>query len=108
MISTKGKESPIRREPRRCRCRVPPDRRARKTKDGAWYAAGITNKDARDFTFKTSFLDAGEWTAEVFRDADGADAKPTDFVHETRTVKAGEALTVHMASGGGFVVRFSR
>ena len=50
-----------------------------------------------------------EWlTAEVFRDADGADAKPTDFVQETRTVKAGDALTVRMASGGGFVVRFSR
>ena len=81
---------------------------ARKAKDGSWYAAGITNKDARDFELKTCFLGDGEWKAELFRDADVADAQPTKYVHETRTVKAGETLKFHMASGGGFVVRFSK
>ena len=81
---------------------------ARKAKDGSWYAAAITNKDARDFELKTCFLGDGEWKAELFRDADVADAQPTKYVHETRTVKAGEMLKIHMASGGGFVVRFSK
>lgn len=81
---------------------------ARKAKDGSWYAAGISNKDARDFEFKTCFLGDGEWKAEVFRDADDADAQPTKYVHETRKVKAGETLKLRMASGGGFVVRFSK
>ena len=81
---------------------------ARKAKDGSWYAAGISNRDARDFELKTCFLGGGEWKAELFRDADCADAQPEKYVHETRKVKAGEALKLHMASGGGFVVRFSK
>ena len=81
---------------------------ARKAKDGSWYAAGITNKDARDFAFKTDFLGGGEWKAEIFRDADDADANPTKYVHETKSVKAGEEISFHMASGGGFVVHFTK
>ncbi|MBR1921206.1 MAG: glycoside hydrolase family 97 catalytic domain-containing protein [Kiritimatiellae bacterium] len=81
---------------------------ARKAKDGAWYAAGITNKEARDFAFRADFLGAGEWTAEVFRDAGDAAADVRGYVHETKRVKAGEELAFHMAPGGGFVVRFSK
>jgi len=81
---------------------------ARKAKDGSWYAAGITNKDARDFAFKTCFLGEGEWKAEIFRDAGDADENPTKYIHETKTVKAGEELSFHMASGGGFVVHFTK
>ena len=81
---------------------------ARKAKDGSWYAAGISNRDARDFELKTCFLGEGEWKAELFRDADDADAQPTKYVHETRKVKAGETLKLRMASGGGFVVKFSK
>ena len=78
---------------------------ARKAKDGSWYAAGISNMEARDFAFKTGFLLAGEWTAEIFRDADDS-AEPTKYVHETRTVRSGDELAFHMAPGGGFVVKF--
>jgi len=81
---------------------------ARKAKDGSWYAAAITNRDARDFELKTCFLGGGKWKAEIFRDAPSADAGPTKYVHETRTVKSGETLKIHMASGGGFVVKFSK
>ena len=81
---------------------------ARKAKDGSWYVAGITNKEARDFAFKTDFLGGGEWKAEMFRDASDADENPTKYIHETKTVKAGEELAFHMASGGGFVVKFTR
>ena len=81
---------------------------ARKAKDGSWYAAGITNKEARDFAFKTDFLGGGAWKAEIFRDADDADENPTKYVHETKSVKAGEELSFHMASGGGFVVHFTK
>ena len=82
---------------------------ARKAKDGSWFAAGIANKEAREFTFKTQFLGEGEWKAEVFRDADDVDAEPTAYCHEVKPAfKAGDPMTVRMASGGGFVVRFSR
>ncbi len=81
---------------------------ARKAKDGSWYAAAIANKEARDFAFKTCFLGSGEWKAEIFRDADDAGESPTKYVHETKTVKAGEEMSFHMASGGGFIVKFSK
>ena len=81
---------------------------ARKAKDGSWYVAGITNKKARDFVFHADFLGSGEWSAEVFRDADDADENPTNYIHETKSVKAGVGLSFHMASGGGFVVKFSK
>ena len=81
---------------------------ARKAKDGSWYAAAISNKESRDFAFKTCFLGGGEWKAEIFRDAGDADENPTKYIHETKTVKAGEELSFHMASGGGFVVHFTR
>ena len=81
---------------------------ARKAKDGAWYAAGMTNADARDFTLDTAFLGAGDWTAEIFRDAADADTEPTHYVRETKPVRAGEKIPFHMAKGGGFAVRFAK
>ena len=81
---------------------------ARKAKDGSWYAAGITNRSARDFEFKTDFLDDGEWKAEMFIDEMEADQQPAKYVHTTSVIKNGEPVKVHMASGGGFIVRFSR
>ena len=81
---------------------------ARKAKDGSWYAAAISNKDARDYELKTGFLGDGEWKAEIFRDAGDSDENPMKYVHETKTVKAGEELSFHMASGGGFIVHFTK
>ncbi len=81
---------------------------ARKSKDGSWYAAAITNKDARDYAFSTAFLGSGEWNAEIFRDtADGGEF-PRKYVHETKRVKAGETLKFRLAEGGGFVVHFKK
>ena len=81
---------------------------ARQAADGAWYAAGITNGDARDFTLDTAFLRRGTWQAEIFRDAPDADVRPTGYVHEQQTVAAGAKLALHMAPGGGFVVKFTK
>ena len=81
---------------------------ARKARDGAWYAAGISNRDPRTFAFATDFLADGEWRAEIFRDADDSADEPTHYVHEAKDVHAGETLSFRMAPGGGFVVRFTR
>ena len=81
---------------------------ARQAMDGSWYAAGLTNADARGFTLDTAFLGAGEWKAEIFRDADDADTQPTHYVRETKTVKAGEKIALRLAKGGGFAIRFAK
>ncbi|MCR5751056.1 MAG: glycoside hydrolase family 97 catalytic domain-containing protein [Kiritimatiellae bacterium] len=81
---------------------------ARKTKNGAWYAAGISGNEPRTFAFRTDFLTEGVWRAEMFRDADDSADEPTHYVHEAKDVRAGETLSFRMAPGGGFVVRFAR
>ena len=81
---------------------------AREAKDGSWFAAGMTNWDARNFELDTSFLGTGKWEMEIFRDADDADKNATRYVREKKTVKAGERIMVTMAPGGGFVARFTR
>ena len=81
---------------------------ARKAKDGSWYASGLCNREGREISFDTAFLKDGEWNAETFRDAEDSDAEPTHYVHETKTVKAGEKMSVKMASCGGFTVKFTR
>ncbi|MBO7207981.1 MAG: glycoside hydrolase family 97 catalytic domain-containing protein, partial [Kiritimatiellae bacterium] len=82
---------------------------ARKAKDGAWYAAAITDAQARGIEFDTAaFLEEGEWMAEIFRDAPDADFEPTHYVHETKTVKRGEKILFNTAPGGGFVVKFTK
>ncbi len=81
---------------------------ARKAKDGSWYASGLTNRESRDFELKTDFLGGGEWSAEIFRDAPESDAEPMKYVHETKSVKAGDSLRLHLASGGGFAIRFTK
>ena len=74
---------------------------------GTWHVGAITNWEAREIGIPTDFLGDGEWRAEVFRDADDADKEPTHYIHETRTVKAGERLTFRLAPGGGLAARFS-
>ncbi len=81
---------------------------ARRAKDGTWYAAGITNAEARDYTLDTSFLGGGSWKMELFRDAEDSDRNASNFVHEKRSVKAGEKIQLRLAQGGGFTAHFTK
>lgn len=82
---------------------------ARRTLDGSWYAAAITDSSAREIAIDTAaFLGEGSWKAEIFRDAPDADVAPTKYVHESRTLTAGEKLVFKAAPGGGFVVKFTK
>lgn len=81
---------------------------AREAKDGSWYAFGINTAEARDVMLATGFLRKGEWRAEIFRDAGDAREVASKYVRETKTVKPGDKLPLHMAPGGGFIIRFVR
>ena len=76
---------------------------ARRSGD-TWYVGGTTNWDPRDVSIDLSFLEAGNWKAEIYRDGANADRHATDFKHEFKDVKAGDKLDIHMAPGGGFAV----
>ena len=74
-----------------------------------WYVGGVTDAEARTVEIDLGFLEPGKrYTATLWRDGDDADYR-TDRRHAmtvtTRTVKAGERLTVRMAPGGGFAMQ---
>ncbi len=83
-------------------------RKARGTPE--WFLGAVGDEQAREVTVRLDFLDAGRsYDAQIYRDADDADyrtAKRTAHVIETRRVRAGDALTLKLAPGGGQAIRF--
>lgn len=72
-----------------------------------WYIGGLTNWTPRDFTLDLSFLGAGNFALDLFRDGPNADRAAVDYAREQRALPAGEALRVHLAPGGGFVAKIT-
>jgi alpha-glucosidase len=77
-------------------------------KGGDWYLGGITNWTARDLKIPLTFLGNGRFEAEIYTDAADADVQPTHMTIAKKTVSGADALTVHLAKGGGCAIRFVR
>jgi len=74
-------------------------------KDAVWYVGAMTNWNERDVTFDFSFLGAGNFEAEIFKDGMNADHDATDYKKEIRAVSSADKLTIHLAPGGGVAMR---
>jgi len=75
-------------------------------KDGKWYVGGMTNWDARDISICFDFLPEGRtYEAVFFVDGVNADKQGEDYRIEKKTIKKGDTVNIHMASGGGFAAR---
>ncbi|MGV3507719.1 MAG: glycoside hydrolase family 97 protein [Sphingobacteriaceae bacterium] len=74
-------------------------------KGNEWYVGTLTNWDGREVELNLSFLNEGNYKAEVFRDGVNADRKPSDYKHETISIPANKRLKVSMAPGGGCAIR---
>lgn len=70
-----------------------------------WYVGALSNWTARDLEIDLSFLGAGTFRAEIFRDGVNADRNATDYTREQQDVTAQSRLMVHLAPGGGFTAR---
>ncbi len=70
-----------------------------------WYVGALTNWTARDLEIDLSFLGAGAFRAEMFRDGVNADRVGVDYAREQKDVTAQDRVRVHLAPGGGFVAR---
>ena len=73
-----------------------------------WYVGGITDFTARDIDVDLSFLPAGNWKAELFRDGVNADRCGEDYRIDNLDIVPGGTLPVHMAPGGGFGMIITR
>ena len=76
-------------------------------KGGEWWLGAITNWDRREMELPTGFLGDGEWRVEAFEDAPDADTHAEHYVRREFTLKAGGAIKVCLAPGGGFAARFT-
>jgi len=75
-------------------------------KGNNWYVGGMTNWDSRDITLDLSFLDNGaSYEATIFCDGINADHHAEDYAVKQTTLTSNDKQTIHLASGGGFVIR---
>src|SRR5665213_912464 len=77
-------------------------------KGNDWFVGAMTNWDARDMTLDFSFLPAGKYTAEVFKDGVNADRNATDYKKEIITISSGDKININLAPGGGWAARISK
>jgi alpha-glucosidase len=85
---------------------------ARKDRNSAdWYIGGVNDATPRDLAADLSFLDAGKsYTATIYRDAPDATYLSDTRHHiiiETKSLKRGDSLPLHLGAGGGVAIRFT-
>lgn len=76
-------------------------------KGDTWFIGGLTNWSSREITIDLSFLDKGNYSAEIFKDGINANKDATDYKHEIIKVTNTDKLMVNMANGGGFAMIIS-
>lgn len=74
-------------------------------KDDAWYVGALTNWDQKTLELDLSFLDQGNYKAEVFKDGVNANRVARDYKKETIDIPSDRKLNISMASGGGYVMK---
>lgn len=77
---------------------------ARKLGD-AWYIGGMTGWPERDIILKFDFLSSGDYAAVICKDGVNADHYAADYVLDQFTVNSQTVLPVHLAPGGGFLLK---
>ena len=77
-------------------------------KGNEWYGGAITNHSTRVLNIPLYFLENGKYVAEIYSDADDVNVEPNHLKKESRSVSNQDILPVHLAAGGGMVVRIMK
>lgn len=72
-----------------------------------WYVGAMTDWDARDLAIDLSFLPAGNYTIEFYKDGINADRAARDYKKVVEDFTPGK-INVHMAPGGGWAARITK
>ena len=73
-----------------------------------WYVGAINNWDTRTLELDLSFLGAGNFQAEVFKDGVNADKVAQDYKREMIDIPSDRKIAFTMVSGGGFVMKIKK
>lgn len=74
-------------------------------KGDVWYIGGLTNWEARDLEIDFSFLRTETFKAEIFKDGINADLVAKDYQKENIQLSSDSKVKIHLAPGGGFVMK---
>ncbi len=70
-----------------------------------WYVGGMAGENSYDCRIDFSFLPPGKYSATLCRDGINADRNAMDYVIENVIIEPDSKLPIHLAPGGGFVIR---
>lgn len=75
-----------------------------------WFVGGVTNESAHKVRVPLSYLDDGEYVAEIYRDHETAHYRdnPLAISIETTTVNKTNFIDIWMAPGGGFAISLKK
>jgi alpha-glucosidase len=71
-----------------------------------WFLGSLNSWDARQVDLPLDFLGPGDYTAEIYSDADDAVQHPKNVHIERKPVTRSSHLQAALAPGGGYAVRF--
>jgi len=71
-----------------------------------WYAGSINSSVAHDIELSLSFLGEGQYTMQLFTDADDVEKNPNNLVKTEKAVTSADKISIHLAPSGGFAARF--
>ena len=77
-------------------------------KGDTWYVGAMTDWSRRDMELDLGFLPAGNYSVTIYRDGPNADKAARDFAIDTKTLASPKTISLHMASGGGWVAIFRK
>jgi alpha-glucosidase len=77
-------------------------------KDNDWFVGSINNHSVRTITVSLSFLEDGEYTAEIFSDAEDVNSDPNHLKKENKAVNKNDILNIRLAGGGGIVIHLKK
>ncbi|MDE6337096.1 MAG: glycoside hydrolase family 97 C-terminal domain-containing protein, partial [Muribaculaceae bacterium] len=80
----------------------------RETPD-AWYVAGQTDWNPRNYTLDFSFLPADRsYGVTLFRDGENAEKQGRDYAIDNFNANASTTKSIHLAPGGGFALKIKK
>lgn len=74
-------------------------------KGNNWYIGGMTDWAPRDFSIKLDFIGAGGYEMTSCTDGINADKYAADYTLASKAVTKNDVVNVHLAPGGGFLLR---
>lgn len=74
-------------------------------KDNNWYIGTLNNSKARTIDISFDFLDKGDYTLTIYKDAADSESNPNHLTKETITITAKDRVRVALVADGGMAMQ---